>query len=32
VIEAGARSVAIISDLMHGDPEARCRALLRMLE
>jgi len=32
VIEAGARSVAIISDLMQGEPEARCRALLRMLE
>lgn len=32
VIDAGARSVAVISDLLKGDPEARCRALLRMLE
>jgi thiamine-phosphate pyrophosphorylase len=32
VIDAGAASVAIISDLLRGDPEARCRALLRMLE
>lgn len=32
VIDAGAASVAIISDLLHGDPEARCRALLRILE
>ena len=32
VIEAGAASVAIISDLVHGDPEASCRALLRILE
>ena len=32
VIEAGAGSVAVISDLLKGDPEARVRALLRMLE
>ena len=32
VIDAGASSVAIISDLLHGDPEARCRAFLRILE
>lgn len=32
VIEAGAASVAVISDLMDGDPEARCRAFLRILE
>ena len=32
VIDAGAAAVAIISDLLHGDPETRCRALLRMLE
>jgi thiamine-phosphate pyrophosphorylase len=32
VLAAGAASVAIISDLLAGDPEARCRALLRMLE
>lgn len=32
VLEAGATSVALISDLLKGDPEARCRALLRMLE
>ena len=32
VIEAGAASVAVISDLVKGDPDARCRALLRMLE
>jgi thiamine-phosphate pyrophosphorylase len=31
-IEAGAASVAIISDLLRGDPEASCRALLRILE
>lgn len=31
VIEAGAASVAVISDLLSGDPEARCRAYLRML-
>lgn len=32
VVEAGAASVAVISDLLTGDPEARCRAFLRMLE
>jgi thiamine monophosphate synthase len=32
VVEAGAASVAVISDLLVGDPEARCRAYLRMLE
>ena len=32
VIEAGASSVAVISDLLKGDPEARCRAFLRMLQ
>lgn len=32
VIEAGASSVAVISDLLIGDPEARCRAFLRILE
>ena len=32
VIEAGARSVAVISDLLTGDPEARVRALIRILE
>ena len=32
VIEAGAASVAVISDLVHGDPEASCRAFLRILE
>jgi thiamine-phosphate pyrophosphorylase len=32
VIEAGASSVAVISDLMSGDPEARCRAFLRTLQ
>jgi thiamine-phosphate pyrophosphorylase len=32
VIEAGAASVAVISDLLQGDPEARCRAFLRVLE
>ena len=31
VIEAGASSVAVISDLLKGDPEARCRAFLGML-
>ena len=31
-IEAGAASVAIISDLLRGDPEASCRALLRILK
>ena len=32
VIEAGAASVAVISDLVKGDPEARCRAFLRILQ
>ena len=32
VIDAGAASVAVISDLLNGEPEARCRALLRILE
>jgi thiamine-phosphate pyrophosphorylase len=32
VIDAGAASVAVISDLMRDDPEANCRALLRILE
>lgn len=32
VIDAGAASVAVISDLLKGDPEARCRALLQILE
>ena len=32
VIDAGAAAVAVISDLMQGDPEANCRALLRILE
>jgi thiamine-phosphate pyrophosphorylase len=32
VIEAGAASVAVISDLLNGDPEARCRAFLRTLQ
>lgn len=32
VIEAGAASVAVISDLVKGDPETRCRAFLRILE
>jgi thiamine-phosphate pyrophosphorylase len=31
VIEAGASSVAVISDLLKGDPEARCRAFLHAL-
>lgn len=31
VIDAGATSVAVISDLVKGDPEARCRAFLRSL-
>ena len=31
VIAAGASSVAVISDLLVGDPEARCRAFLRIL-
>ena len=32
VIEAGAASVAVISDLLRGDPEARCREFLRALK
>jgi len=28
VIDAGAASVAVISDLLRGDPEARCRAFV----
>ena len=31
VIDAGASSVAIISDLVRGDPEERCRAFLNRL-
>jgi thiamine-phosphate pyrophosphorylase len=31
VIDAGAASVAVISDLIVGDPEARCRSFLRAL-
>jgi thiamine monophosphate synthase len=30
-IEAGAASVAVISDLLIGDPESRCRDFLRVL-
>ena len=32
VIAAGAASVAVISDLLKGDPEVRCRAFLRILQ
>ena len=32
VIAAGAASVAVISDLLKGDPEARCRAFLSALD
>ena len=32
VIDAGAASVAVISDLLAGDPEARVRAFLRVLD
>ena len=32
VIDAGAASVAVISDVLKGDPEARVRAFLRVLE
>ena len=32
VIEAGAASVAVIGDLLSGDPETRCREFLRVLE
>jgi thiamine-phosphate pyrophosphorylase len=31
VIEAGASSVAVISSLLKGDPEARCRAFIQAL-
>jgi thiamine-phosphate pyrophosphorylase len=31
VIEAGAASVAVITDLVSGDPEARCRAFISAL-
>ena len=31
VIGAGAASVAVISDLLQGDPEARCRQLIEVL-
>ena len=31
VIEAGATSVAVISDLLNGDPEARCRQFMDVL-
>ena len=31
VIDAGAASVAVISDLLKGEPESRCRAFLRAL-
>jgi thiamine-phosphate pyrophosphorylase len=32
VIDAGAASVAVIGDLVAGDPEKRCRAFLRALQ
>jgi len=32
VIEAGAASVAVIGDLLKGDPEARCREFIRTLK
>jgi len=32
LIDAGAASVAVISDLLNGDPEARCRDFLRILK
>ena len=32
VIEAGAASVAVISDLLKGDPEARCREFIQTLK
>ena len=32
VIDAGASSVAVISDLLKGDPENRCREFLRLLQ
>lgn len=32
VVEAGAASVAVISDLLNGDPEARCREFIQALK
>ena len=32
VVEAGAASVAVISDLLNGDPEARCREFIQTLK
>jgi thiamine-phosphate pyrophosphorylase len=32
VIEAGAASVAVITDLVNGEPEARCRAFINALK
>jgi len=32
LIDAGAASVAVISDLLNGDPEVRCRDFLRILK
>ena len=32
VIDAGASSVAVIGDLLKGDPEARCRAFMQRLK
>lgn len=32
VVDAGAASVAVIGDLLKGDPEVRCRAFLRALQ
>lgn len=32
VIEAGADAVAVIGDLLNGDPEARCRAFVQALQ
>jgi thiamine-phosphate pyrophosphorylase len=32
VLDAGAASVAVISDLLEGDPQARCRAFLRIVQ
>ena len=31
VIEAGAAAVVVISDLLNGDPERRCRDFIRAL-
>jgi thiamine monophosphate synthase len=31
VVDAGAAAVAVISDLLLGDPEQRCRDFLRTL-